>query len=850
MHMTTIRTIARFLVAGCALVATAFMAAKRKDAPVASPVSEAAASSGSTTPNILLFSIDDLDADTLQRMLDAGQLPNIKSRIAEGGVNFSNAVVSTSICSPSRATMLTGKFSHNHRTWHVVGDEGPEQFDDYLTTTNDSYLPVWLNNTHYRAFVGKFHLGSKHPGWDFYRPVEGYDQRPGMYRANEGGRDVWPDVYQTKYVGDAAKQAIQASGDRPFFLYVAPISTHVALSSWSQKPDQAQTTYTGTPVAFSQFPETQTNGWRQHLVTVDFSSGAPNYFWWSRDSRRRDSGWGNWSSSGDESTVAPNTGDGSVAGWNIMLPAANTRRQQLVRQRGSRIEFYARDLVVGQPTQPWTLTTDESTLAGTGSMPVVGWSAVIFPSGTIRQQVVRGSETMGYASYVRHRHPITGIFSPWRLDPDWGEPVVFGRLGGFSIIPTRGSRYIIKLILRRPGATRYEWWQSGELIDYQELAITGSVDGNSQSGTSLGLPDEGDVFLDPAMEYSRLGMVPPDRESNEEDGGTGSTGVEPIVREIHPYFVMRAHAEGNWSPVAPGQTYNYGGNYPAGRLRAGSDPNGFTPSSPAYGLPTGKASFNRRIDNSTPFFGEAAWPNLKEPVPGNRIQQDYLGRLVLDRMEQLITIDRMVGEVMDAAGPNTIVIFTSDNGHFNGEHRLGNKLAAQEESIRVPLYIRGPNFQPRTETRLVANIDIAPTILDCAGHNWLDRTINVDGRSLRPLLENKPNVPWRRTMFLAYHRPRGDVDVSSSVDWRFGLPDYLGLRQLNGNPRINTTYVQYYDDIADLSKVSDIEYYNMDVDPYQTNNLATGKINALDSLMREFYRTAGPRCRVLDTRGS
>lgn len=856
--MTTLRKIAGLLAAGAALVIATLMATSRKRQPAAtpirepvtSPVREPAASADPATPNILLFSIDDLDAETLERMLDAGQLPNIKSKIVDGGVHFSNAIVTTSICSPSRATLLTGKFSHNHGVWHVVGDQGPQRFDSYLATTNNSYLPNWLTSSHYRAFVGKFHLGSQHPDWDFFRPVDGYDQRPGMYRAREGGRDVSPNVFQTKYVGDVAKQAIRASGNRPFFLYVAPMPVHVIISGWHQRADQARANYTGTPVAFSQFANTKTNGWRQHLVTVDFSGGAPAFFWWSRDSNHRDSGWGDWSSSGDASAVAPNTGDGSVVGWNILLPSPTIRRQQLVRQRGNRVEFYSRDVVEGQQTGPWVLAGDESVLDGTGTMPVIGWAAATFPSGAIRQQVVRGNETMGYVSYVRHRHPITGLFSDWRLDPDWGEAVVFGRLGGFSIIPTRGSRYIVKLLLRRPGSNQFEWWQSGEQVDFQELAISGSVDGTARDTTSFDPLEEGDVYLDPAMEYSPAGLTQRDKDRAEEGQGLEAVGPGTIVREVHPYFSMRAFAEGNWSPIAPGQTYNYAGNYPAGRLRANGEPNSFTPVSAKYALPTGKASFNRRIDNSTPFFSEAAWPDLTEPVPGNRTQQDYLGRLVLDRMEQLISIDRMVGEVVDAAGSNTIVILTSDNGHFNGEHRLGNKLAAQEESIRVPLYVRGPDFQPHTETRLVANLDITPTILDFAGHNWESRTLNVDGRSLRPLLENRSNVAWRRTMLLEYHRPRGNIGLNSSTDWRFGLPDYLGLRQFSEDPRINTSYVHYYDDIANLNKISDIELYDMDADPFQTDNLANNKINVLDTLMREFYRTAGRRCRVLDRRGS
>ena len=79
-----------------------------------------------------------------------------------------------------------------------------------------------VSTTHYRAFVGKYHLGFRHPEWDYFRLVDGYDPRPGCYRVNENGVDVWPNVYQTKYIGDVAKQAIAQSGNRPFFLTVAP----------------------------------------------------------------------------------------------------------------------------------------------------------------------------------------------------------------------------------------------------------------------------------------------------------------------------------------------------------------------------------------------------------------------------------------------------------------------------------------------------------------------------------------------------------------------------------------------------------------------------------------------------
>lgn len=852
--MAKIRKWVGLLISGIALAAAAFMTTTRKRKKSVTTDLEATSTTDPNTPNILVIVVDDLDADTLQRMLDANKLPNIKSKIVDRSVNFRNAYVPCSICSPSRASLLTGKFTHNHDVWHVVGNEGPERFDDYLAATDNAYLPKWLSSTHYRAFVGKWHLGSRHPQWDYYRSVEGYDPRPGMYKANENGRDVWPNVYQTKYIGDAAKQAIASSGDQPFFLLIAPTPVHVNISGWQQKTNEGRARFTGTPVAFSQFPIDSDN-WRQHLVTVDFATGAPVYIWWSRDSGQMGSGWGEWARTGDGATIAPNTGDGAVVGWNILLPEPNIRRQQLVRQTGPDVEFYSRDIEGEAAAGAWSLVADESTLAGTGSKPVVGWSAVVFPSGIVRQQVVRGSETLGYISYMRHRLPSSGVFSGWRLDPDWGESVVFGRLCGFTIIPTEGARYVNKLILRRPGSANFEFWQSGELIDFQELAATGSSnrDRGLESAATRDVPDEGDTWLDPAMEFSPGGVRLRDKDTPASGEGLESApaGSVTVVSEVHPYFLQRAYAEGSWSPIAPGQTYSYPTGQPAGSLRLNRDPNEYAPVSPQYDLPRNKPSFNRQRDTNLPFFSTAAWPDLNNPVQGGRKQQDYLRRLMLDRMEQLISLDRMVGEVLNAANSNTIVIFTSDNGHMSGEQRLSNKLTAQEESVRVPLYVCGPNVTPREADHLVANIDLGPTILDYAGRSWQNPVFNVDGRSLRQLIEGAPGRSWRRSLLLEYHQPRGLAGDRSATDWRFGLPDYLALRQYHesSGQSVNNVYVQYYADIADPVTVTNYEYYEIASDPYQTDNLAEGKIVELDSILRASYAASGDGSRAQDMEG-
>lgn len=798
-----------------------------------------------TPPNFLVFVVDDLDIETLQRLLARNQLPNIKSKIIDGATYFQNSIVPTSMCTASRATLLTGKFAHNHGAWQVIGTEGPEQFDTYLAATGNAYLPTWLGNGYYRAFIGKIHLGRNTPNWDFYRPVDGYDPRPAMYKAKQNGVDVMPSVYQTKYIGDSAKQAIRTAGNKPFFAVIAPNLTHVNIANWRKMDSYQNNSYTGIPVAFAQFRNQPTSNWRQHLVTVGSSPNGTVYRWWERDSAARDSGWGRWKMVGDDSTIAPGTGNWFICGWNILEPTANLRRQQLLRCRGSNVNFFSRDLVSGQPPQPWVTSGDQSILNGTGDAPVAGWSAVVFPSGLIRQEVVRGTDTSGYVAYHRHLLPAGAGITEWKLDPDWGEAIAFGKVRGFNLIPTVGAGYIVQVMLQPPGSSAFEWWQSPELIDFQELSLMGNNPGSGRAPAAARIGDEGKVLSFPFMKGTNQ-KFKPSLEGLEPAGlGERSTAISPV----HPYYIMRSYAECSWSPVHPGQTYNWGSNPPAGRFRQNREVHGFQASSSAYELPTEKDSFNQKRPVSIPFYSLAAWPDLQDRVLGNKVQQDYLRRLYLDRMEQMLSIDRMIGEVIDASPANTIIIFTSDNGHIHGEQRLSNKLTPQDESIRVPLYIKVPGGQKQSLSHLVANIDLAPTILDFAGMVWNNPTYNVDGRSLRTLLTTGSTSSWRRSLLVEFHKPRGRV--FNPTDWAFGLPDYLGLREFTetSDSSVNNLYVQYYDDANDPKATIGFELYNNNVDPNQMNNLTQDKLPAMDQIIRNFYTASGELARQQDQSG-
>ncbi|GAA4192780.1 sulfatase [Streptosporangium oxazolinicum] len=107
------------------------------------------------------------------------------------------------------------------------------------------------------------------------------------------------------------------------------------------------------------------------------------------------------------------------------------------------------------------------------------------------------------------------------------------------------------------------------------------------------------------------------------------------------------------------------------------------------------------------------------------------------RLESLLAVDDAVADIvaaLQASGElaNTLIVFTSDNGWMQGEHRIqSGKTVPYEESIRVPLIIRGPGLPAgKHVSTIAANIDLAPTILDAA-----DATagVTVDGRSLLPI---------------------------------------------------------------------------------------------------------------------
>jgi N-acetylglucosamine-6-sulfatase len=162
-----------------------------------------------------------------------------------------------------------------------------------------------------------------------------------------------------------------------------------------------------------------------------------------------------------------------------------------------------------------------------------------------------------------------------------------------------------------------------------------------------------------------------------------------------------------------------------------------------------------------------------------------------------------------------VIIFTSDNGYFEGEHRIAvNKTFPYEEALRVPLAVRVPpsvagGQQPATVRKLVSNIDLAPTILDLAGGQPCTAAgcRVMDGRSLVRLLRGAANgVPDDRSILIEYGRQRDKAGL---------LCEYAGIRQPT---RVYMEYTAISNGVG-CDPIEEGELYDLRLDPFQLNNL-------------------------------
>lgn len=146
---------------------------------------------------------------------------------------------------------------------------------------------------------------------------------------------------------------------------------------------------------------------------------------------------------------------------------------------------------------------------------------------------------------------------------------------------------------------------------------------------------------------------------------------------------------------------------------------------------------------------------LKQNLTGKALVEWKYNRYMHDYLGCIKGIDDSVGRILkylDDTGlaTNTIVLYSSDQGFFLGEHGWFDKRWIFEESARTPLIIRWPGMvQPGTvNTDMISHIDLAETFLEAAGQPIPDR---MQGRSLMPILSGHTPADWRTAFYYHYY---------------------------------------------------------------------------------------------------
>jgi N-acetylglucosamine-6-sulfatase len=195
------------------------------------------------------------------------------------------------------------------------------------------------------------------------------------------------------------------------------------------------------------------------------------------------------------------------------------------------------------------------------------------------------------------------------------------------------------------------------------------------------------------------------------------------------------------------------------------------------------------------------------PLITDAFGEDFLDPLTREstirrRAEMLLAIDEGLGSVMAALEEQgvldeTLILFTSDNGYFFGEHGFSiERRMPYDESIRSPILVRYP---PAIEAGLqvddlALSIDVAPTLLDFAGAPIGD---HIQGRSLMPLLTGT-DVPWRESVMVEFYTYENPMPWLTDMDYRAVRTEQFKYIHWNRHPD---------------------ELYDLHADPLETTNL-------------------------------
>jgi arylsulfatase A-like enzyme len=425
------------------------------------------------------------------------------------------------------------------------------------------------------------------------------------------------------------------------------------------------------------------------------------------------------------------------------------------------------------------LMSDDQTAASQSFMPktnaLIGARGATFTNNFTNWPLCCPSRATFLTGQYAHNHTVLGNQPPF---------------GGFDRLDTSET---LPVWLQRQG---YYTAQIGKFLNgYEDSAVQVPPGWSEWHGTKRTYTYYGEQLLEDGQVVT-YGSTDdnPDNPSDPQNYSTDlytAKAVDVINREApssQPFFLYVAY-------LAP---HSGGPNAPANQPQSQCEDT-------AKPAPRHLGAFADEPLPTPPNFNEAdvsdkpAGISTRALLTDQQIQTDV--RRYHCRLESLLAVDDGVESVINALKANgeldnTLVIYTSDNGFFAGEHRIANgKNRVYEEAVRVPLEIRGPGIPAGvTVDDLAINADLAPTILDVA-----DATAGraEDGMSLIPFTEH-PERRHGRELLIEQYGNSADEEGQAGVT-------YIAIR---------TTRYKYVE-----NGTGEIELYDEQADPYELNNL-------------------------------
>ena len=256
---------------------------------------------------------------------------------------------------------------------------------------------------------------------------------------------------------------------------------------------------------------------------------------------------------------------------------------------------------------------------------------------------------------------------------------------------------------------------------------------------------------------------------------------------------------------------------------------------------TGLEESGRSLYNRMTPAQKAAWDKHYDPIIKKFKEQKLTGKALAewkyqqymhDYLRVIHSIDRNVGRVLDYMKKsglleNTIIVYTSDQGFYMGEHGWFDKRFMYEESMVMPMVMSCPSIiSPGTKiNQLTQNIDFAPTFLDLCG---IEIPADMQGISFKPLLEGKKVKNWRKYLYYHYHE----------------FPGFHSVRAHYGIKGKRYKLIHFYKD-------NNWELYDLKTDPHEMNNIfgkpgtekITCKLKAELKKLQQTYQVPEELCR-------